>query len=104
MFIQDHLQLKFHIFSRNRQMCLDESYTLEKMLIEKLHNLFFFNYKKKKFKTQANLFKLQPKLTAEEREKDVSPLLSNGWSVQSDRDALYKEFAFKNFNQVQKSF
>lgn len=43
---------------------------------------------------------LQPKLSAEEREKDISPLLTNGWTVQDNRDALYKEFAFKNFNQV----
>ncbi|XP_031780208.1 uncharacterized protein LOC100117398 [Nasonia vitripennis] len=42
----------------------------------------------------------KPKLTAEEREKDISPLLTNGWTVQTNRDALYKEFAFKNFNQA----
>ncbi|XP_076249826.1 pterin-4a-carbinolamine dehydratase [Calliopsis andreniformis] len=40
------------------------------------------------------------KLTQEEREKDLKPLLTNGWSVQSDRDAIYKEFLFKNFNQA----
>ncbi|XP_076754506.1 pterin-4a-carbinolamine dehydratase [Xylocopa sonorina] len=40
------------------------------------------------------------KLTAEEREKDLKPLLSNGWSVQENRDAIYKEFLFKNFNQA----
>ena len=40
------------------------------------------------------------KLTQEEREKDLKPLLTSGWSVQSDRDAIYKEFLFKNFNQA----
>ncbi|KAF3427308.1 hypothetical protein E2986_02557 [Frieseomelitta varia] len=40
------------------------------------------------------------KLTQEEREKDLKPLLSNGWSVQQNRDAIYKEFLFKNFNQA----
>ncbi|XP_014217937.2 probable pterin-4-alpha-carbinolamine dehydratase, partial [Copidosoma floridanum] len=41
-----------------------------------------------------------PKLSTDDREKELSPLLSNGWSVQDNRDALYKEFAFKNFNQA----
>ncbi|XP_006623652.1 pterin-4-alpha-carbinolamine dehydratase [Apis dorsata] len=40
------------------------------------------------------------KLTQEEREKDLKPLLFNNWSVQQDRDAIYKEFLFKNFNQA----
>ncbi|KAK1127841.1 hypothetical protein K0M31_003332 [Melipona bicolor] len=40
------------------------------------------------------------KLTQEEREKDLKPLLSNGWSVRQNRDAIYKEFLFKNFNQA----
>ncbi|XP_046617253.1 pterin-4-alpha-carbinolamine dehydratase [Neodiprion virginianus] len=40
------------------------------------------------------------KLTSQEREKDLSPLLSNGWTVQDSRDAIYKEFLFKNFNQA----
>lgn len=37
------------------------------------------------------------KLTQEEREKDLKPLLSNGWSIKSDRDAIYKEFLFGDF-------
>jgi len=40
------------------------------------------------------------KLTPEEREKHLSPLLSTGWTVQANRDAIYKEFAFKNFNEA----
>ncbi|XP_043257904.1 pterin-4-alpha-carbinolamine dehydratase [Colletes gigas] len=40
------------------------------------------------------------KLTEEEREKNLKPLLASGWSVQSNRDAIYKEFLFKNFNQA----
>ncbi|XP_017893339.1 probable pterin-4-alpha-carbinolamine dehydratase [Ceratina calcarata] len=40
------------------------------------------------------------KLTQEEREQDLKPLLSSGWSVQQNRDAIYKEFLFKNFNQA----
>ncbi|KOC67600.1 Pterin-4-alpha-carbinolamine dehydratase 2 [Habropoda laboriosa] len=40
------------------------------------------------------------KLTPEQRETDLKPLLSNGWSVKEQRDAIYKEFLFKNFNQA----
>lgn len=41
-----------------------------------------------------------PKLTAEERETDLEPLKSSGWSEVEGRDAIYKEFKFKNFNQA----
>lgn len=40
------------------------------------------------------------KLTAEERTQALEPLLQNGWTVVNNRDAIYKEFLFKNFNQV----
>ncbi|XP_012539582.1 probable pterin-4-alpha-carbinolamine dehydratase isoform X1 [Monomorium pharaonis] len=40
------------------------------------------------------------KLTAEEREQNLNPLLSTGWTVQENRDAIYKEFVFKNFNEA----
>lgn len=30
----------------------------------------------------------------------VTPLVQQGWTVLSDRDALYKEFLFKDFIQV----
>lgn len=39
------------------------------------------------------------KLTSEERE-NLKPLLMSGWTVQPNRDALYKEFTFKNFNEA----
>uniref|UniRef100_A0A0K8TQW2 4a-hydroxytetrahydrobiopterin dehydratase n=1 Tax=Tabanus bromius TaxID=304241 RepID=A0A0K8TQW2_TABBR len=40
------------------------------------------------------------KLTAEERNEQVKPLLDAGWSMVNGRDALYKEFIFENFNQA----
>ncbi|XP_041359968.1 pterin-4-alpha-carbinolamine dehydratase-like [Gigantopelta aegis] len=40
------------------------------------------------------------KLTDEERGKVLEPLKSAGWSTVSDRDAIYKEFLFKDFNQA----
>ncbi|XP_067012300.1 pterin-4-alpha-carbinolamine dehydratase [Anabrus simplex] len=44
--------------------------------------------------------KMAAKLSAEERETTLKPLLANGWSMVDSRDAVYKEFLFKNFNQA----
>ncbi|XP_065563187.1 pterin-4-alpha-carbinolamine dehydratase-like isoform X1 [Artemia franciscana] len=43
---------------------------------------------------------LAERLTGEDRTVKLSPVFSNGWKEVNDRDALYKEFAFKNFNQA----
>ncbi|KAF8792594.1 putative pterin-4-alpha-carbinolamine like protein [Argiope bruennichi] len=40
------------------------------------------------------------KLSDEERLTKVSPLLNSGWSMVENRDAIYKEFLFKNFNEA----
>jgi hypothetical protein len=40
------------------------------------------------------------KLTEEQREQSLKGLFSKGWSITKDRDALHKEFLFKDFNQV----
>lgn len=37
------------------------------------------------------------KLTQNERAEHIDPLLANGWTLQSDRDAIHKEFVFANF-------
>ncbi|XP_012583166.1 PREDICTED: pterin-4-alpha-carbinolamine dehydratase 2 isoform X1 [Condylura cristata] len=39
-------------------------------------------------------------LTAEERNQVILDLKAAGWSELSERDAIYKEFIFKNFNQA----
>ncbi|XP_006517462.1 pterin-4-alpha-carbinolamine dehydratase 2 isoform X2 [Mus musculus] len=39
-------------------------------------------------------------LTAEERDQLIPGLKAAGWSELSERDAIYKEFSFKNFNQL----
>lgn len=44
--------------------------------------------------------KMSDKLTQEDRSTSLATLLSKGWAVQSDRDAIYKEFTFKDFNQA----
>ena len=37
------------------------------------------------------------KLSTAERDANLSPLLSNGWSLEADRDAITKNYKFKNF-------
>ncbi|XP_010717599.2 pterin-4-alpha-carbinolamine dehydratase 2 isoform X3 [Meleagris gallopavo] len=39
-------------------------------------------------------------LTAEERNQVLLDLKASGWSESGERDAIYKEFNFKNFNQA----
>ncbi|KAM5168860.1 pterin-4-alpha-carbinolamine dehydratase 2 [Callospermophilus lateralis] len=39
-------------------------------------------------------------LAAEERNQVMLDLKAAGWSELSERDAIYKEFSFKNFNQA----
>ncbi|KFW78998.1 Pterin-4-alpha-carbinolamine dehydratase 2, partial [Manacus vitellinus] len=39
-------------------------------------------------------------LTTEERNQVLLDLKASGWSELGERDAIYKEFNFKNFNQV----
>ncbi|KAB0804224.1 hypothetical protein PPYR_01194 [Photinus pyralis] len=43
---------------------------------------------------------LSPKLIGEERDQQLKPLLLTGWSVVKDRDAIHKEYLFKNFNEA----
>ncbi|XP_021266529.1 pterin-4-alpha-carbinolamine dehydratase 2, partial [Numida meleagris] len=39
-------------------------------------------------------------LTAQERSQVLLDLKASGWSELGERDAIYKEFNFKNFNQA----
>lgn len=41
-----------------------------------------------------------PKLEGTEREQQVAELKSKGWTQTENRDAIYKEFLFKDFNQA----
>lgn len=40
------------------------------------------------------------KLTEEERLEKLDPILGSGWSMVDGRDAIYKEFIFKDFNEA----
>tara|TARA_B110000977_G_scaffold94935_1_gene125417 strand:- start:490 stop:789 length:300 start_codon:yes stop_codon:yes gene_type:complete len=40
---------------------------------------------------------MMEKLPIDERDALLVPLISNGWVLHSERDALVKEFKFKNF-------
>lgn len=42
----------------------------------------------------------QAKLTEQERAEKLQPLLDAGWCLVEGRDAIYKEFLFKDFNQA----
>ncbi|KAJ0173580.1 hypothetical protein K1T71_010729 [Dendrolimus kikuchii] len=44
--------------------------------------------------------KMADKLTQEDRATQLQPLVQNGWKVQSNRDAIEKEFKFKDFNEA----
>ncbi|ENN72774.1 hypothetical protein HUJ04_013393 [Dendroctonus ponderosae] len=44
--------------------------------------------------------KMSDKLSTEERNSQLNDLLGKGWTVQNDRDAIYKEFQFRDFNQA----
>lgn len=39
-------------------------------------------------------------MNTEDRNTLLQPLLQNGWKVQEKRDAIEKEFMFKNFNEA----
>ncbi|GAB0088718.1 Pterin-4-alpha-carbinolamine dehydratase [Sergentomyia squamirostris] len=41
-----------------------------------------------------------PKLEGDERQKSLEPLFKAGWTIVEGRDAIYKEFLFKNFNEA----
>ena len=36
-------------------------------------------------------------LTKAERDSDLAPLLANGWHMVDGRDAIHKQFVFRNF-------
>uniref|UniRef100_T1D5J4 4a-hydroxytetrahydrobiopterin dehydratase n=1 Tax=Psorophora albipes TaxID=869069 RepID=T1D5J4_9DIPT len=40
------------------------------------------------------------KLTEAERKELLQPLLDAGWTMVTGRDAIYKEYLFKNFNEA----
>jgi len=43
--------------------------------------------------------KMVTKLSEAERTESLAPILDKGWTMVSGRDAIYKEFLFKDFNQ-----
>ncbi|CAB3245703.1 unnamed protein product [Arctia plantaginis] len=50
--------------------------------------------------TSPKTRKMADKLNKEERDTLLQPLLQSGWKVQDNRDAIEKEFKFKDFNQA----
>ncbi|XP_067938085.1 pterin-4-alpha-carbinolamine dehydratase-like [Watersipora subatra] len=63
----------------------------------------YFAYSKVFTQTPAQTFRLlyRKMATDEKRAKlDLEPLTSAGWSMVENRDAIYKEFIFKDFNEA----
>ncbi|KJH53378.1 putative 4a-hydroxytetrahydrobiopterin dehydratase [Dictyocaulus viviparus] len=48
----------------------------------------------------ANTRAVMSKLNDEQRKELLSPLLDQGWKMVDGRDAIKKQFQFKNFNQA----
>nr|XP_029717446.1 pterin-4-alpha-carbinolamine dehydratase isoform X1 [Aedes albopictus] len=44
--------------------------------------------------------KMVVKLTEEQRKEQLQPLFDAGWTMVTGRDAIYKEYLFKNFNEA----
>ena len=40
------------------------------------------------------------KLSEDQRTVDLQPVKESGWKVLDDRDAIYKEFIFRDFNEA----
>ncbi|KAM7360021.1 pterin-4a-carbinolamine dehydratase [Cochliomyia hominivorax] len=51
-------------------------------------------------KTQISAKKKMTKLTEQERSEILQPLLNAGWTMVDGRDAIYKEYLFRDFNQA----
>jgi hypothetical protein len=52
------------------------------------------------FQTSSCEARSRSKLTGDDRTAKLSVLLDSGWKEVEGRDAIFKEFVFKNFNQV----
>ncbi|RZF33882.1 hypothetical protein LSTR_LSTR009906 [Laodelphax striatellus] len=51
-------------------------------------------------RSQSNTILPSPLLTGQEKTDALAPLLANGWTAVNGRDAIYKEYLFKNFNEA----
>ncbi|XP_033325068.1 pterin-4a-carbinolamine dehydratase [Megalopta genalis] len=65
-----------------------------------LQEKIFHNFRQRGISAPALKRSKMGKLTQEERDNNLKPLLTNGWAVKTNRDAICKEFLFKNFNQA----
>ncbi|XP_030564032.1 pterin-4-alpha-carbinolamine dehydratase isoform X2 [Drosophila novamexicana] len=60
----------------------------------------FFSKQQLTATASAKKPKMVAKLTEQERAEKLQPLLDAGWCLVEGRDAIYKEFLFKDFNQA----
>ena len=52
------------------------------------------------FHTTAMSAAKVPKLNDEQRSVDLAAVTETGWKLQDDRDAIHKEFLFRDFNEA----
>ncbi|GFO18318.1 pterin-4-alpha-carbinolamine dehydratase [Plakobranchus ocellatus] len=62
----------------------------------------YFGFHQKSIFTSAKMSSpaKKSKLTDDERSSSLTPLKEAGWSMVENRDAIYKEYKFKDFNQA----
>jgi len=82
-------------------MRLSPYYTLSRA-IQSLESVRFNIEQQRLFTTKKKMASSpkRSKLSDDERTQSLGPLKEAGWTMVKDRDAIYKEFLFKNFNQA----
>ncbi|CAD6230205.1 GSCOCG00012157001-RA-CDS [Cotesia congregata] len=64
------------------------------------NHTFLSCLRRRNLTTFKNLNKEMTKLQLSERDDVLKPFLQKGWTIKTERDAMYKEFSFKNFNEA----
>jgi Pterin 4 alpha carbinolamine dehydratase len=79
-------------FASLSQQSLQRKFSKKVKMVRRRHLL--------KVNIKLSFYGLQSKLSEQEREELLKPVLSSGWSMVEGRDAIYKEFLFKDFNEA----
>ncbi|KAJ8974046.1 hypothetical protein NQ317_008987 [Molorchus minor] len=75
-------------------------------LLKKVDSLFYDNFRSLALGNLSlsaaakSKSKMHAKLTSEERNSTLAAILNQGWTLVEGRDAIHKEFIFKDFNQA----
>ncbi|KAJ8947286.1 hypothetical protein NQ318_014183 [Aromia moschata] len=80
-----------------RTRLLEKEKTNFHILDHKIRSLALSSLQASSSKTRG---KMHSKLTSEERDTHLASLVNQEWRIVENRDAIYKEFLFKDFNQA----